>query len=205
MKVLDLFCGMKSLKKPCEDMGFEYFGIDIDPSFAPDMVADVGKLNADDIPFRPDIVWASPPCTAFSVASIGHHWAGGKKAYIPKTQFAKDSIVLVEKTLWLIAFLMPKYWFVENPRGVLRNLDCMKTHPIRKTVTYCQYGDTRMKPTDIWTNCSNWNPRPMCKNGDLCHVRAPRGSKTGTQGIQGAKNRSVVPYDLLHEILEASK
>jgi hypothetical protein len=38
------------------------------------------------VPFQPDIIWASPPCTGFSVAAIGHHWSGGKGAYIPKTE-----------------------------------------------------------------------------------------------------------------------
>lgn len=202
MMVLDLFCGTKSLKQPCEDLGFEYFGIDIDPSFNPDMVADIGSLDFWDIPFQPDVVWASPPCTAFSVASLGYHWMGGYRAYIPKTTFAENSIKLVNKTFEIICCMMPKYYFIENPRGILRKLDLLPKHRL-KTVTYCQYGDTRMKPTDIWTNCQTWNPKPMCKNGDPCHERAPRGSKTGTQGLSDAKNRAVVPYELLKEILEA--
>lgn len=51
----------------------------------------------------------------------------------------------------------------------------------------------RMKPTDLWTNNFNWIPRSMCKNGDPCHEKAPRGSKTGTQGIDGARDRSIIP------------
>ena len=35
----------------------------------------------------------------------------------------------------------------------------------RKTVTYCKYGDMRMKPTDIWTNDITWIPRKECKKG----------------------------------------
>ena len=70
----------------------------------------------------------------------------------------------------------------------------------RVTVTYCQYGDTRMKPTDIWTNMTSWKPKSMCKNGDKCHVSAPRGSRTGTQGIKGYKDRSRIPEDLFKEI-----
>ena len=81
----------------------------------------------------------------------------------------------------------------------------MQHLPIRNTVTYCQYGDERMKPTDIWTNNDLWIPRPMCKNGDSCHVAAPRGSKTGTQGRKGAFERSRIPEDLCFEVLTASK
>lgn len=71
----------------------------------------------------------------------------------------------------------------------------------RHTVTYCQYGDDRMKPTDLWTNL-DWTPRRACKNGDSCHVSAPRGARTGTQGRDGAVLRSMVPYELGSEILE---
>lgn len=71
----------------------------------------------------------------------------------------------------------------------------------RYTVTYCKYGDKRMKPTDIWTNHSNPKFLPMCKNGDPCHESAPRGSRTGTQGLKGAKERSVIPQKLCEHIV----
>ena len=69
------------------------------------------------------------------------------------------------------------------------------------TVTYCQYGDRRMKPTDIVTNIPGWEGR-RCKNGDPCHEPAPRGSKTGTQGLKNAKLRGVIPPALFHEIFD---
>ena len=46
----------------------------------------------------------------------------------------------------------------------------------RYTVTYCQYGDSRMKPTDIWTNHPRPQFKPPCKNGDPCHMPSPRGT-----------------------------
>ena len=72
----------------------------------------------------------------------------------------------------------------------------------RYTVTYCQYGDTRMKPTDIWTNHPNPRFKPMCKNGDSCHEAAPRGSATGTAGLKGSKERSVIPEQLCDYIVK---
>ncbi len=72
----------------------------------------------------------------------------------------------------------------------------------RVTVSYCQYGDDRMKPTDIWTNADWWTPRPICKNGDKCHEAAPRGSRTGTQGLKGHMARGVIPPALFEEILQ---
>ena len=59
-----------------------------------------------------------------------------------------------QHVLKLIRELNPQYWFIENPRGGLRKMRFMKDLP-RYTLTYCQYGDTRMKPTDIFTNHPN--------------------------------------------------
>ena len=95
-------------------------------------------------------------------------------------------------------------WFIENPRGKLRKLDIINDCH-RHTVTYCQYGDTRMKPTDIWTNSDIWVPRPMCKRGGNCHESAPRGSSTGTQGIKGNKLRSIIPPELCEEVVVSAE
>lgn len=112
------------------------------------------------------------------------------------------SMRLVEHTRALLEALKPRLGFViENPRGMLRKLP-MLDGITRHTVTYCQYGDDRMKPTDLWTTVEGWQPRAMCKNGDDCHESAPRGAKTGTQGRAGAVTRSMVPYALGAEILE---
>ena len=83
----------------------------------------------------------------------------------------------------------------------MRKMDAVQ-YLTRHTVTYCRYGDKRMKPTDIWTNAP-WTPRLMCKNGMPCHEAAPRGSSTGTQGLESAYERSKIPYELCKEILES--
>lgn len=83
----------------------------------------------------------------------------------------------------------------------MRKMSWMQDFP-RYTVTYCQYGDKRMKPTDIWTNHLNPKFKPMCKNGDPCHVSAPRGAKTGTQGLKGSIERSKIPSALCEHIVD---
>jgi len=80
-------------------------------------------------------------------------------------------------------------------------MDFMNGLP-RYTVTYCQYGDTRMKPTDIWTNHQDPQFKPPCHNGDSCHVSAPRGARTGTQGLHGSVERSVIPKQLCEHIVD---
>ena len=110
---------------------------------------------------------------------------------------------IVAHTVKLMQKSNPTYgWLMENPRGVLRKLPCVAGLP-RTTIAYCRYGDTRMKPTDIWGHVPGWIPRPMCHNGNTDHEAAPRGAKTGTQGIAGAAARAVVPWELWLEVLES--
>jgi hypothetical protein len=202
MKVLELFAGSRSIGKVADRLAFDVYSSDIEQFGGIDYVTDILDFDVTKIPFKPDIIWASCPCTAFSVAAIGKNWTKVGDDYIPKNPRAEFGLKLVQKTLEIIEHFNPTYFFIENPRGMLRKMPIMADLP-RQGVTYCQYGDTRMKPTDIWTNSTKWIPRPMCKNGDPCHVAAPRGSKTGTQGLKGAYERSKIPEDLCFEILKS--
>lgn len=199
MRTVELFSGTKSFSKVMAAHGHSTFTVDNRPELEPRIVADILELDADSL-FCIDILWASPPCTAFSVASIGTHWGGGHRAYEPKTEAALLGMKLVQKTRQIIDEAKPTWWFIENPRGVLRKLPIMEGL-FRHTITYCQYGDSRMKPTDIWTNAWWWHPRHVCRNGDKCHISAPRGAKTGTQGVEGARDRGRIPPQLFEEIL----
>jgi hypothetical protein len=102
---------------------------------------------------------------------------------------------LVEKTKDLILQLKPTYWFIENPRGMLRKMAFMQGWS-RSTVTYCQYGMKYQKATDIWNNCYEWKPRPICSSRSPCMARAPRGSRYGVQGIRadGKTVNSIHPF-----------
>ena len=201
MNILELFAGTKSFSNVAVKNGHNTFTSDFDDQFGTDYCVDIMEFDINKLPYKPDIIWASPPCETFSVASLGYHWTGGKGAYIPKTQSCLDGIDRVKKTIEIINELKPKYWIIENPRGVLRKMPFMQDF-YRYTVTYCQYGDTRMKPTDLWSNIPNLQFKPMCKNGMPCHISAPRGSSTGTQGIKTYKDRSRVPLELCLSILE---
>ena len=200
MRILDLFAGTGSATKAFEDAGHEVIRVEIDPRFEAEEtnVLELDWFYLQNNYGQFDFIWASPPCTSFSVASIGHHWKDGN----PSDQ-ALHGIELVLHTIDLIKDLKPTFgWIIENPRGLLRIQPFMQSLP-RQTITYCQYGDTRMKPTDLWGVVKGWTPRPACKNGDKCHEAAPRGSRTGTQGLTGWVQRSMIPYELSKELLEA--
>ena len=206
MLIFDFFSGTGSSTLAFEEAGDTVIRFELDPQFEATHTVDILELSSEWLLSkygRPDFIWASPPCTAFSVASIGHHWTGGPGGYEPKTEAARFNQTLVEHTRKLIQGLQPHYgYLIENPRGMLRKLPAVRGLP-QRTITYCQYGDDRMKPTHLWGYVPGWKPRAMCKNGDTCHTAAPRGSRTGTQGLAGAVERSRVAPELSKEIREA--
>ena len=208
MKVLELFAGTRSISKAFEKSGHETYSVEWNKDFENiTLYEDINNLTAEKIiqlcNGKPDVIWASPDCTTYSIAGISHHRNKNSQTgnLDPVSDYAKFCDKTNKHVLNLIMELNPKYYFIENPRGGLRKMDFMNGIP-RYTVTYCKYGDTRMKPTDIWTNHPNPKFKPMCKNGDNCHVSAPRGSRTGTQGLKDAKERSVIPEKLCEYIVK---
>lgn len=206
MIVLELFCGTKSISKAFEERGHQCFTVDWDKDFNPTLCADIGELTAKDILKLcggfPDVIWASPDCTTYSVSAISHHRkreANGNLA--PITDYARECDRINTHLIRLITLLKPKYYFIENPRGAMRKMNFMSGIPMY-TVTYCQYGDQRQKPTDIWTNHPNPKFKPPCKQGSPCHVPAPRGSQTGTQGLANKVEKARIPRLLCEHIVD---
>ncbi len=204
-KLLELFAGSRSVGRVAESMGLEVFSVDWQAFDGIDLSKDIAELSLNDVPFIPDVIWASPDCTTYSIAAISTHRNGVE----PKSDYAKKCDAVNKHFLGLI-----KQWqrlnpsllvYVENPRGMFRKMPFIQ-HLRRQTVWYCTYGDDRAKPTDIFTNSVNWVARPSCRNGnpDCHHSPAPRGSRTGTQGRQGSYDRSRIPAELVREILHAS-
>lgn len=209
MKVLELFAGTRSIGKEFEKLGHEVYSVEWDKKHENiNLRADISILTSTDILEKfgkPDIIWASPDCTSYSIAGISHHRKKDENGNLtPTSEYAKFCDMTNKNVLTLIEELQPTYYFIENPRGGMRKMDFMQ-HMNRYTVTYCQYGDTRMKPTDIWTNHPNPKFKPMCKNGEPCHTSAPRGSATGTQGLKGSMERSRIPQELCKHIVNISQ
>jgi len=206
-KLLELFAGSRSWGKIAEELGYEVFSVDWKDFDGIDLVIDIEDLTEEMLPFIPDVVIDGRPCTTYSLAAGGTHRI--EPNFKPRTEFAAkcDRMNIKLNNLY-------NEWgciyYIENPRAMLRKMDFMKGMD-RTTVTYCSYGDTRMKPTDIFSNnirdmfnLNGWQPRSMCwNNNKKCHHEpAPRGSKTGTQGLKNNYERSKVPKDLCYEILK---
>ena len=204
MKILELFAGTRSIGKTFEKYGHEVFSVDWDQKFEVSLHKDIEFLQTSDIPFVPDVIWSSPDCTTYSIAGISHHRYMDKT---PKTSYGEKSDRMNRYVLNLMGIykrMNPHMlYFIENPRGLLRKMPFMIGIP-RYTVTYCQYGDSRMKPTDIFTNHPDPQFKPPCHNGDSCHESAPRGSQTGTQKLKKI-DRSRIPHQLCEHIVKISE
>jgi hypothetical protein len=205
IKILELFAGSRSIGKVAEQLEMQVFSVDWKKYDGINLSIDIEDLESDDVPFIPDVVWASPDCTTYSIAACSTHRINSIE---PKSEYAKKCDKVNQHFISLINYWLkinPKMvFFIENPRGMLRKMPFMQQFK-RHTIWYCQYGDDRAKPTDIWTNSNSWIPRPVCFNGNKeCHHQAsPRGSRTGTQGRSGSYDRSKIPQDLCFDILKS--
>lgn len=224
MRIAELFAGSGSIRKAADRHNaiataagrgpmFEVWSTDWTAFDRIDHVGNILDLELQDLPWAPDFIWASVPCTTYSLLAIGHHRNGPT----PKTEAAVIGDQIVQHTLNLIrrsgaGFIM------ENPRAMLRKMPFMRGID-RRTVTYCSYGDNVMKPTDLWSNTfrslllpEGIDLRPMCYNNNKhCHHdRAPRYSTLRSKGMvptggtterKNAYERSIIPAELCFDVL----
>ena len=215
--------------------GHTVITLEIESMFSPDINEDILLVSVEEIieacgGYAPDIVLASPPCEAFSVARIWDNWDNWNverkklaQPYIEAREQTPDHLApkprnartehgrqLMLKTIELIMALKQEnpamYWWMENPRGMMRyqiELSTMR----RETIHHASYhnpaanafgflGDEdnrrpddplpSLKPTDLWCDAPDqWRPRPMLKmsDGGTLYQKAPRGAKAGIQGM----------------------
>lgn len=196
MKVLDLFSGLGGWSQSFKERGHEVVTVEIEQKFNPTICKNIMELTKEDfkqwIPF--DVVLASPPCNCFSIASVYRHW--DKETRRPKDQQTYDSIDLVGHTIKLILSVHPMYWILENPRGMLRNV----LGKPQVTTYYASWGDWKLKPTDLWGVI----PPGIKWKKPKKWVKAPRGSHTGTQGIEGNYIKKSWPKNFTHYVRDTS-
>lgn len=215
-RMLDLCAGTGSMSEPWIHAGGEVVRIDmVDRGIEHLTKIDIlsksktewSEWVLDNGPF--DWVHASPDCKCYSVANgakFREHWGpytGDNHVFLPHSPEAQEAQDLVEMCIHIAEVnakhcfshgLAWGYWTIENPRALLRKMGFMQRHQ-RTTVTYCQYGDTRQKPTDLWGRFPRSWQGKACKRGADCHESAPRGSRSGSQGLE-YHDRIKIPYEL---------
>lgn len=188
--------------------GHECFTVDWDEKFPSDLHMDVEDLTAQmilDKFGKIDILFAGSDCTSYSVAAISKHRRKNEETgnLDPVSDYAKKC----DRINWHVRELAKELGcelIIENPRGGMRKMDFVKDL-IRNETSYCKYGFPYMKATDFFATF-DLHLLPPCQNGNPDHIRAPRGSRTGLQGIQGKALRSIYPEKLCdHIVLECEK
>lgn len=144
MKTLELFAGSQSFSKGIKRFDHDAECITVDMSCHFNPTHNVNLLEWDYTIYPPnyfDMIWASPPCTQYSIA---------------KTRGVRDlegSDNLVRRVFQIIDYFKPTAWIVENVgTGLL--VDRMKDiRDVPMFLTdYCCYGKPVRKRTALWSN-----------------------------------------------------
>ena len=156
MRVLELFSGTGSVGNVCRRLGCEVTSLDRD--MPADIRMDILDWNYASLPPNSfDVIWASPPCTEYSVAKT----VGVRKL--------DEANAIVKRTIEIIQYFNPTYWMMENPQtGLLKHQSVVADLPYND-LDYCKYGMPYRQRTRLWNNIEAWIPRPLCKK-DCGHM-----------------------------------
>ena len=205
MKIMELFCGTKSFSNEVlkENAHCEIITLDIMKRYNPTIQCDILEWNYKDkyLSNSFDIIWASPPCTEYSKAHRRK----------PRNLYLADNIV--KRTIEIINYFKPKYWFIENPAdgGLLQHRDFMiPLERYKHTCCYCKYGFEYRKMTNIWTNMKDLNLK-ICNKLTPCDNKqkygkhlytAQRTKSSNSKDNIGVTNAYVIPPILLKELIK---
>ena len=137
---LDLFAGTRSVANVLEEQGFGVLTVDSDVRYGADVCEDILDWDYKKFPQGHfEIITSSPPCTEFSRAKTV-----GKRNL-------DHALSLVEKTLEIIRYFKPKFWWLETDRyGLLPRQPMMCGVPF-VDVDYCRFTNCGFqKPTRIF-------------------------------------------------------
>ena len=184
MKLLELFSGTGSVGKVAKDFDFNVVSLDSKGALINTDILDWNYKDYDKGHF--DLIWASPPCVEYSIA---------KTTGVRKLEEANK---IVKKTIEIIKYFEPKYWFIENPQtGLLKKQEFMNEFHFND-VDYCKYGMPYRKRTRLWNNLKSWNPRPLCKK-DCGQMEGNRHKETAQRAPSGKKQYWTENYTLFKQ------
>jgi hypothetical protein len=197
---LDLFCGTKSFSKVAERYGYETTTLDILPKFLPTHCCNILDWNYKQYPEGYfDVIWASPNCKDYSSLNF----------LSKKVKDLTESNNLIKKTLEIIEYFNPQYWYLENPQtGSLKDQKFMQFLPYND-VDYCKYGFEYRKRTRVWNNNEKWNGKVLCKKDNFCNGKKENGKHVNFRWItRGAgvstrwEQRIMIPPKLIENVLD---
>ena len=133
MKALDLYCGLGGWSDGLAQAGFDVLGVEIRKDLAqlykhPVIITDVCSLD----PYRftgYDLIIGSPPCRDFSVQTRCAFREGNPWKIPPDPR--GNGMKLINAFLNFVKIAKPKYWLMENVRGVKKYLDLEPTLEVK--------------------------------------------------------------------------
>jgi len=124
LSMLDLFSGSGGASRAALVRGWEVLRVDNGPGTAADLKADIREWHPCT---RWDLVWASPPCTAFSTANqSGRDIAKGME--------------LVHAAIRIIKAASPRWWVLENVHGATRVIGELLGPPVARYGSFYLWG-----------------------------------------------------------------
>jgi hypothetical protein len=178
MNILELFAGKNTFSQIARnDFGCNTLTTDWKKMKGIDIVADIKEFRLIESQFIPDVIWASPECRCFSIASGGKHFRKIGTTYQVVSEPAVESLEMVKGMIRVIQeciSINPKViYYIENPVGLIDKVSALQLglfspFPIRKVVIHqCAYGRDCKKPTAIYTNSLFFNGLKCV--GDTCN------------------------------------
>ena len=193
MKVLELFAGTGSIGKVCKKIGWEVVSLDIDGRS--DITIDILKWDYKNCGHHNfDIIWASCPCDQYSCMNFC------RPEKIPDIDSAN---ALVLKTLEIIKYFNPTYWYIENPQtSTLKKQPFMCDLPF-VDFDYCMFGWYFRKRTRIWTNRASELNSLLCdkKCGKIKDGKHLSFRYLNIKGVNRLDLRHMIPEDLVFYLL----
>lgn len=183
-------------------MGLNVISLDFVEKYEPDILTDIldwdYKKWSNENNFKPNFIWASPPCNTYSKLAYPLKERNPKSA-VAYSERAKIGTKILYKTLEIIDYFKsrnPKLLFViENPRGMMRNDKKIKKLNI-STTTYCAYGDFKRKLTDFFNNVPGGLELKEVKPCPNPNIIIP------VDKLKTIEERYSIPQKLIRDILE---
>ncbi len=163
-RLLELFCGTKSVGNVFQDSNYEVVSLDYNKKFNATHTENILTWDYKQYPSDYfDVIWASPDCTTFSLAT-GGKYRTKSEIYGKDNQFKERAELgnnMILKLIEILNYFNVTAWFIENPNGLLKYFPPLVDFINHKKanmnlVYYANYGWGFPKPTNIWSNLPLW-------------------------------------------------
>jgi len=121
-------------------------------------------LQGEEMTEKIDLVWASPPCTEFSLGFAAPRSIAAREG---KEYYPKEAIEFVVICKEIIDMIQPQYWMIENVRGSIKFLEPILGKPamiIDSIVLWGRFPSFAMEPGFKHKKLDDWSSNPIRAN-----------------------------------------